>query len=314
MKKHKILLIGYSNIAKKRYIKFFLKKKIQFSVASKSYKKKIRNAYQQYSNYDDAITNSGANIAYISLPNSLHFHWAKKALLNGYHVVVDKPISNNLYETNELIIIAKKKNKLISEATFYDYHNQIKQVKNILKKDKLKFIKAQFIIPLPSKKSLLMSKNFMGGVIMDMGPYASSLHRIFFNKKIISAKVVIKNNIKKLPVSFKIDVNYKNQNFSGLFKFGGKYKNEVIFSTKQKTISIQRVFSPPDDLDLNIKMIDKNNNKIENIKVSKDNCFKNFFIELLKKIDQKRNSFYFNRIKQDHLFREKIEKKFLNII
>ena len=306
MKKNKILLIGYSSIAKKRYIKFFIKKKIHFAVASKSYKKKIKNAYKQYSNYNDAINNSGANIAYISLPNSLHFYWAKKALLNDYHVVIDKPLSSKLHEILELIHIAKKKNKLISEATFYDYHNQIKQVKNILKKDKLKFIKAQFIIPLPSKNSLLMSHNFKGGVIMDMGPYASSLHRIFFNKKIISAKVVIKKNLKKLPVSFKIDVNYNNQNFSGLFKFGGKYKNEVIFFTKQKKITINRVFSPPENLDLNINIIDKN--KVKNIKVLKDNCFENYFLELLKKINQKKNTFYFNRIKQDHLFRDKIEK------
>ena len=51
-----------------------------------------------------------------------------------------------------------------------------------------------------------MSNSFKGGTIMDMGPYASSLHRIFFNKKIISAKVVIKKNSKKLPILFKIAV------------------------------------------------------------------------------------------------------------
>ena len=37
--KNKILLIGYSNLAKRRLIKTFIKKKILFSVASKSFKK-----------------------------------------------------------------------------------------------------------------------------------------------------------------------------------------------------------------------------------------------------------------------------------
>ena len=109
MTKNKILLIGYSNISKKRYINIFLKKKIKFSVASKSYKKKIKGVNEQFSNYDEAITNSKANIAFISLPNSLHFYWARKALMNGYHVVVDKPLSNQIKETKELIYIAKKK-------------------------------------------------------------------------------------------------------------------------------------------------------------------------------------------------------------
>ena len=107
MTKNKILLLGYSSISKKRYINTFLKQKIKFSVASKSYKKRIKGVSEQYSNYDEAITNSDANIVFISLPNSLHFHWAKKALINGYHVVVDKPLSNKVKETKKLINIAK---------------------------------------------------------------------------------------------------------------------------------------------------------------------------------------------------------------
>ena len=184
MKKNKILLIGYSNISKKKYINTFIKQKIKFSVASKSYKKKIKGVSEQFSNYGEAITNSEANIAFISLPNSLHFYWAKKALINGYHVVLDKPSSNKVKETKKLINIAKKNKKLLSEAIFYNYHRQVKKVQNILKKSgKLDAVQVQFIIPMPSNKSLLMSDYFLGGAIMDMGPYASSIHRIFFKKK-----------------------------------------------------------------------------------------------------------------------------------
>lgn len=42
MKKNRILLIGNSNIANKRYINTFNKNKVQFSVASKSSKKKLK--------------------------------------------------------------------------------------------------------------------------------------------------------------------------------------------------------------------------------------------------------------------------------
>ena len=51
----------------------------------------------------------------------------KKALLLGYHVIIDKPICNKLSETKKLIKIAKTNRKLLSEATFYNYHNQIKK-------------------------------------------------------------------------------------------------------------------------------------------------------------------------------------------
>ena len=63
MKKNYFLLIGYSNIARKRIIKVFLKKKIPFCVASKSFNKKIKGEKKQFLDYEDALKNSGANIA-----------------------------------------------------------------------------------------------------------------------------------------------------------------------------------------------------------------------------------------------------------
>ena len=111
MNQNSFLLIGYSNIARKRIINALLKNKLDFSVASKSFTQKIKGAKKQFKNYEDALLNSGANIAYISLPNSMHFNWAKKALSLGYHVIIDKPMCYKLSETKKLIALAKKKKK-----------------------------------------------------------------------------------------------------------------------------------------------------------------------------------------------------------
>ena len=46
----------------------------------------------------------------------------------GYHVIIDKPICSRLSETKKLIKIAKFNRKFLSEAIFYNYHNQIKKV------------------------------------------------------------------------------------------------------------------------------------------------------------------------------------------
>ena len=159
MKKNKILLIGYSQLSRKRLINVFIKNKIQFSVASKSYLRKIEGAFEQFSNYNDALKNSNANIAYISLPNSLHFYWSKKALLSGYHVIVDKPICEKISETQKLIDLAKRKKRLLSEAIFYNYHRQINEAKKIIKKrNDLKSLIAEFIIPFPKKKFITYVK------------------------------------------------------------------------------------------------------------------------------------------------------------
>ena len=122
--KNKILLIGYSNIARKRYINTFKKNKIPFCVASKSFTKKIKGAYKQFNDYNKALNQSHANIVFLSLPNSMHFYWSKKILKSGFHLIVDKPITTKVGELDQLISIAKKKKLLLTEATFFNYHEQ----------------------------------------------------------------------------------------------------------------------------------------------------------------------------------------------
>lgn len=310
MKKNEILLLGYSHIARKRIIDVFIKNKIVYSIASQTHKKMIQGTKKQFSNYEDALKNSGAHIVYISLPNALHFIWAKKALLMGYHVIIDKPICYKLSETKELIRIAKKRKKLISEAIFYNHHAQIKKIIKLAgsKKD-INKIDVNFCIPMPEKNSLLMSNKLEGGVIMDMGPYAASIHRIFFNKKIIDMRIAVAKNSLNLPISFKIQVRYNKKTYSGSFKFGGNYINQVNFFTKNKEISIDRVFSPPSNLNLSVKVLEKNKGKTYLVK--KDNCFENYFLEVLIKINKMNYSYYYKQIEEDHFFRNKIQKKFL---
>jgi NDP-hexose-3-ketoreductase len=310
MYQNSFLLIGYSNIVRKRIINVLSKNKLYFSVASKSFTQKIKGAKKQFENYDDALLNSGANIAYISLPNSMHFYWAKKALLLGYHVIIDKPICYRLSETRKLIALAKKKRKLLSEAIFFNYHEQIKKIVGLTRKTKeINKVNTNFTIPLPSNKSILMSKKLQGGVIMDMGPYAASIHRIFFNQNITYSKISFKKNKNYLPTSFKLKIKYKEKSYSGLFKFGGRYMNEIEIFTNKKKLSVERVFSPPDDLKLNLKILKNFKTRINKIK--KDNCFENYLFELIKKINNKKYSYYYKQIESDHMFREKIEKKYL---
>ena len=92
----KVLILGYSNIFRKRILNVLLKKKINFCVASKSVSIKNKNSFVKFKNYKDALNNSKANLVYISLANSLHYIWAKRALEKNYHVIVDKPITLKL--------------------------------------------------------------------------------------------------------------------------------------------------------------------------------------------------------------------------
>ena len=306
-KKYKILLIGYSNIAKKRYINTFIKSNIPFCVASRSYKKKIKGSYLQFDNYDKALKYSGADIVYLSLPNSMHFSWSKKVLNSGFHLIVDKPITTRIGELNHLLKIAKRKQLLISEATFFNYHNQFELIKQYIGNlSNIEQIFVNFTIPTPKKKSLLLSKKFEGGAFMDMSPYAASINRILISENLKKKSIIIKKNIDGLIISFDIFLKYETKILNGTFKFGGNYKNELLIYCKDKSIEATRIFSPPEDIKLKIKINKKNKSNM--IIVKKDNCFENYLVEIIRNIRSKRYNFYNKKMINDENFRFKIIK------
>ncbi len=300
----KILILGYSKIVQKRIFNIFLNKKIKLFIASKSNKKDIPGIEKEYNSYELAIKSCKPDLVYISLPNSDHFFWAKKSLNHNCHTIVDKPITVNLNQLKKLIRISRKRKKLLAESTFFNYHSQVKILKKIYSKKKFKNIFAKFIIPKPNKNSILLSKKLDGGVLMDMGPYISAIPRLFNLKKIINKKVLIKKNNKKLIISIKFLIKFKNGVYKGIFEFGGKYTNQIKIKKDMKTVTINRVFSPPDNE--NLILISKNQFKSQKINFKKENCFENFFNEIQKKIRNKKFDFYYKRMIDDCNFRSKL--------
>ena len=268
-------------------------------------KKKINGAYEQFRSYREGLINSKADLVYISLPNSLHYIWAKKALQMGYHVVVDKPICRTYEELKNLINLSKRKKKLLVEATFFNYHQQIFNLIKYVKKNRINFLNSNFIIHIP-KKGILISKKLGGGILMDMGPYISAIARIFSLKKLKSKIVIIKKDKHGLITSINFIFLFKNTIYTGCFMFGGSYKNELEVCLNDKSLKIERVFSPPENQSLYLDINKKGD--IKKIKIKKDNCFANFFSELKSKVKSKKYSFYHKRIIDDFLFRYKFLK------
>jgi len=305
----KVLILGYSKIVRKRVLRIFKEKKITLFIASRSYVQKIPGVKKQFQSYEYALKKCKPNLVYISLPNSEHFFWAKKSLIRKFNTIVDKPITFNEKQLKELIDISKKNKKILVESTFFNYHLQIKKIIKMYKSNSYKKIYAKFIIPKPNKESILMSKKLQGGILMDMGPYISSIPRLFNLKTILSKKIKIKKNKEKLITSIKFLINFKEGRYNGIFEFGPKYKNQITISNKNKKTIVKRAFSPPDDQNLDLRLISKKSKKT--VKLKKDNCFRNFLTEVLKVIKARKYSFYYKRMSHDVIFRSNLVKKII---
>ena len=301
----KILVLGYSSLVKRKIINVFKRNNIKFCIASISSKKKEKKSYDWFKNYQDGLNRSNANLVYISLPNSYHYLWAKKALEKGYHVIVDKPITENLKQAKQLIKIAKKKNRLISEAIFFNYHKQCTDAVKLLNGvKKINHVHSNFVIPLPKKNKNLMSKKLSGGCLMDSGPYAAATARLFCTGKLIKLNKVIIKNKEGLIISFAILCKFSKTTFSGFFCFGGEYTNSLSLFSNNKHIKLNRVFSPPQDKKLTILF--KTNNILYKKQINKDDTFNNYLKKVLKFLKQKEYKFFYKTILKDSKFREKL--------
>ena len=65
-------------------------------------------------NLDDILGDPQIDLVIVNTPNETHFDYAEKALEAGKHVVVEKPFTNTVLEAQQLVGLAKKKNKMLS--------------------------------------------------------------------------------------------------------------------------------------------------------------------------------------------------------
>ncbi|MBM1105111.1 Gfo/Idh/MocA family oxidoreductase [Aurantibacter crassamenti] len=142
---------------------------------------------KRYQSYQELLDDSEIEAVYIPLPNHLHVEWAKKALIAGKHVLVEKPIALSSASAKELLDEAEKHPKLkIAEAFMYKYHPQWIKVKQIVDAGdigELKTIQSSFSFFDDDAESITNNKACGGGSLMDIGCYSISISRLLFNSE-----------------------------------------------------------------------------------------------------------------------------------
>ena len=305
----KILILGYSNLCGRKIVPVLKKKfsNVKFSICSRSQKKKNIGAYDWFRDYKVALKKSKTDVVYISLINSLHYYWAKKFLENNYHVIIDKPATLNFKQAKNLVKLARKKKRLLSEAVVFHYHQQInKAIKEINSLKNLNHVHARFVIPKFPKKNFHNFKKYGGGCLLDMGPYAAAVFRIFISKNIKKVTFLssFKENQNGVNENFDVKIVVGKKSFSGYFSHNGEYENTLTLFTKRKSVTINRVFSPPNDVDLTLQVNEGNISKEKKLK--RDDTFFNYFKKIITLLKAKKFGNSYKDLLKDSFFREKL--------
>lgn len=82
--------------------------------------------------YDAVLNNPKVDAVVLATPVSTHFPFAKRALLAGKHVLIEKPMTTTTAEATELIELADRKNlKLMVDHTFL-YTSAVRRMKQMV--------------------------------------------------------------------------------------------------------------------------------------------------------------------------------------
>lgn len=91
-------------------------------------------------NYADLLSNDEINLIVLALPNDMHFDFAKRALLAGKHVLVEKPFVPNSAEGRELAALAKEQNKVLTVYHNRRYDGDFLTLQKVLRNEELGLI------------------------------------------------------------------------------------------------------------------------------------------------------------------------------
>ena len=83
------------------------------------------------------ILNSDSAAIAIATPANTHYKLAKKSLLSGKHIFVEKPLAMSVREVDDLINISSKKNLHIMVGHLLHYHPAFIKLKDLLKDSKI---------------------------------------------------------------------------------------------------------------------------------------------------------------------------------
>lgn len=163
-----------------------------YSVANRTHGKAVTFAEKYgvkvvYDQIDDLFEDPNVDILYITTPHNTHYRFMKKALEHGKHLFVEKSITLNSRELDEMIALAKEKHLILAEAMTIWHMPLYKELWQIIKNGDLG--KVQMItMNFGSFKEYDMKNRFFnmdlaGGAMLDIGVYALSIVRSFMEEK-----------------------------------------------------------------------------------------------------------------------------------
>lgn len=180
----------------------------------------IDKKIKTYTNLNEAL-NEKPEAAFITSPTVFHIPLAIKLANIGCHLFIEKPLSNELVNLDQLVKIIKKKNLNVQIGFMMRYHPAIKQIKEWLKKGIIGesvFARVCWGEYLPSwhpwedyRKSYAANKDLGGGPIFTLCHDIDLMENFFGEPKSVYAMSNKKSSL-EISTEHSVEILYEYKN------------------------------------------------------------------------------------------------------
>jgi len=147
-------------------------------------------ARRAYGAYEDLLADAAVDAVYIPLPNSLHAHWAVRAIDAGKHVLCEKPLAATRGEAARVADAAARRGVQAMEAFMWRFHPQHDFAVQRIREGAIgvvRLVRAAFTFVIAREPNIRLNSALGGGSLLDVGCYPVSAARLYFGAEPVRA-------------------------------------------------------------------------------------------------------------------------------
>jgi predicted dehydrogenase len=198
--------------------------------------------------YRNLLKRPDIDAVYIATPTGLHAEWAIAAARAGKHILCEKTLARNVYETQAILQTCREENVAIMEGFAYQFHPQHRALDEWVTADKIGEavqLQAWFGFP-PIDSPHRYTPELGGGALLDAGTYTVHVARRFFKSEPINVSSVLDSEGESVDIRGSALLDFGAQRTALLsFGFNNMYRNEYTVWGTTGLITIARAFSIP---------------------------------------------------------------------
>lgn len=226
--------------------------------------------------YKNLVSSDSIDAVYCPLPPALHYIWAKSALQHGKHVLVEKPSTTSLADTDDLISLATKNGLALHENYMFQFHSQLEEIDAVVRSGEIgdvRLFRISFGIPRRHSTDFRYNKKLGGGALLDAGGYCMKYANYLLggNAHLTTAQANFIDDFEVDMFGSATMANAAGQIVQLAFGLDNDYHCDVEIWGSNGTLTSNRILTAPAGFVPTYTI--KNNQDIKTIRMAEDDTF-----------------------------------------